>query len=66
MILLLFFFSHPVMANCNPTDGSIPGLPVPHHLPEFAQVPCIGDDIQLSHPLVPSSPALNLSQHQRL
>ena len=23
---------------CNPVDCSTPGLPVPHHLPEFAQV----------------------------
>ena len=30
---------------CNPMDGSKPGLPVPHNLPEFAQVHahCIGD-----------------------
>ena len=53
----------------DPTDCSIPGLPVPHHLPEFAQVHvhCIGDVIQPSHPLMPSSPsALNLSQCQGL
>ena len=45
------------------------GLPVPQHLPEFAQVHvhCIGDAIQLSHPLMPFSPAsLNLSQYQGL
>ena len=39
------------------------------HLPKFAQVHvhCIGDAIQPSHPLRPSSPsALNLSQHQGL
>ena len=51
---------------CNPMDYSTQGLPVPHHLPEFAQV-CvhsISDAIRPSHPLVPSSPsALNLSQH---
>ena len=37
-------------------------------LPKFAQVHvhCIGDAIQPSHPLTPSSPALNLSQHQGL
>ena len=23
---------------CNPMDCSMPGLPVPHHLPEFVQV----------------------------
>ena len=33
------------------------GFPVPPHLPEFAQVHvyCIGDVIQPSHPLLPSS-----------
>ena len=53
----------------NPMDCSTPGLPVPHHLPKFApvHVHCIGDTIQPSHPLTPSSPsALNLSQHQGL
>ena len=52
---------------CDPMDCSTPGLPIPHHLPEFAQVHvhCIGDAVQLSHPPMPSSPsALNLSQHQ--
>ena len=54
---------------CDPMDCSTPGLPAPHHLLEFAQIHihCIGDAIQPSHPLRPSSPsALNLSQHQRL
>ena len=54
---------------CNSMDCSMPGLPVPHHLPEFVQVRvhCIGDAIQPSHPLTPSSPsALNLSQHKGL
>ena len=52
-----------------PMGCSTPGLPVPHHLPEFAQVhvPCIGDAIQPYQPLTHSSPsALNLSQHQGL
>ena len=55
-------------ALCDPTDCSRPGLSVPHHLPEFAQVHvhCIGDAVQPSHPLTPSSSALNLSQHQGL
>ena len=56
-------------ALCDPMDCSTPGLPVPHHLPGFAQghVHCIGDAIQPSHPLIPSSPsALSLSQHQVL
>ena len=35
-------------------DCSTPDFPVPHHLPEFAQVHdhCIGDVIQSSHPLL--------------
>ena len=48
-------------------DCSMPGFPVPHHLPEFAQVHlhCIGDAVQPSHPLMPSSlSALNLTQYQ--
>ena len=38
---------------CNPMDWSIPGFPVLHYLPEFAQthVPWVSDAIQLSHPL---------------
>ena len=54
---------------CNPMDSSMPDLPVPHHLPEFAQVHvhCIDDAIQPSYPLTPSFPsALDLSQHQGL
>ena len=48
-------------------DCSMPGLPVPHHLLEFVQVHvhCIGDAIQPSHSLTPSS-ALSLSQHQEV
>ena len=41
----------------------------PSPLPEFAQVHvyCISDAIQLSHPMLPSSPsAFNLFQHQGL
>ena len=47
---------------------SMPGLPVPHSLPKFAQVHvhCIGDAVQLSYPLMPSPSALNLFQHQGL
>ena len=50
-------------------DYSTPGLPILHHLLEFAQthVHRVGDAIQPSHPLSsPSPPALNLSQHQDL
>ena len=45
------------------------GFPVLHYLPELAQtqVHWVGDAIQPSHPLSPSSPpAFNLSQHQGL
>ena len=54
---------------CDPLDCSTPGLPVPHQLLKLSQVHvhCIGDAIQPSHPLIPSSPsALSLSQHQGL
>ena len=54
---------------CNPMHCSIPGLPVLHHLPEFAQthVHWVSDNIQLSHPLLSPSPlAFNLPQHQGL
>ena len=46
----------------------MPGLPVLHHLPEFAQAHAhwVSDAIQPSHPLLPPSPALNLFQHQCL
>ena len=49
-------------------DYSIPGFPVPHHLPEFAQVHfhCVSDAVQPSHPLMPSPSALSLSQRQGL
>ena len=43
---------------CNPMDWSMPGFPVLHYLPEFAQTPVhlVGDAIQPSHPLSPPSP----------
>ena len=52
----------------DPMDCSMPGLPVLHYLPEFAQthVHWVNDAIQPSHLLSPPSPALNLSQHQGL
>ena len=46
------------------TDCSRPGIPVPHHLLEFAQVHVhwVGGAIQPSHPLPSASPpAFNLS-----
>ena len=43
---------------CDPMDCLTPGLPVLHYLPEFAQthIHWIGDAIQPSHPLLPTSP----------
>ena len=54
---------------CHPMNRSTPGLPVHHQLLESTQthVHRVDDAIQPSHPLLsPSSPALNLSQHQGL
>jgi len=47
-------------ALCNPMDCSMPGFPVLHYLPEFAQTHdhWVSDAIQPSHPLLlPSPPA---------
>ena len=54
---------------CDPMDRSMPGFPVLHHVPEFAQthVHWVSDTIQPSvfcRPLLSPSPAFNLSQHQ--
>ena len=54
---------------CGPVDCSMPGLPAPPYCSKFSQVDvhCIGDAIQLSRPLLPSSPSvLNLPEHQGL
>ena len=52
----------------DPVDFGTPGFPVLYHLLEFAQthIHWVSDAAQTSHPLPPSSPALNLSQHQGL
>ena len=52
----------------DPMDCSTPGLPVPYHIPEFAQVHvhCVSDAVHLSYPLTPSPLALSLSWHQGL
>ena len=49
-------------------DCSTPGFPVHHQLLEFipTHVHLVDDAIQPSHPLLPPSPAFNLSQHQVL
>ena len=65
---MLLLFSHPVKFDYDPMGCSTPGLSVPHYLLKFTQVHvhCISDAIQPSHPLMTSSSALSLSQHQRL
>ena len=50
-------------------DYSMPGFPVLHYLPEFAQtyVLWVSNAIQPAHPLLPPSPlALNICQYQGL
>ena len=53
---------------CDPKDCSLSSLPFPCHLPEFTQIHVHynSDAIQPSHPLMPFSSSLNLSQHQGL
>ena len=54
---------------CDPMNCSMPDLPVHHQLPEFTQtyVYRVGDAIQPSHSLLPTSPpAPNPSQYQSL
>ena len=54
---------------CDPMDCSMPGFPVLHYLPEFAQthVHRVSDVFQPFHPLSPPfPPPFNLSQHQGL
>ena len=54
---------------CDPIDCSTTGFPAHHQLLELTQthVHRVGDDIQLSHPLLsPPHPAFNLSQNQGL
>ena len=53
----------------NPINGSTPGPPVHHQLPEFTQTHAhrVSDAIQPSHPLSsPSPPVPSPSQHQGL
>ena len=57
---LLIVAQSPVVSNfLQPWGLQHAGLPVPQHLPEFAQVHayCIGGASQPSHPLMPSSPS---------
>ena len=60
--------TQPCLTPGDPVDCSTPGLPVPHHLLDFAHahVHCIRDAVQPSHSPSPSPSAVNLSQHQGL
>ena len=64
-IYLLFQFSSIQLLSCvwlfcDPMDCSIPGFPIHHQLPEFAQthVHWVGGAIQPSHPLSSPSPSV--------
>ena len=64
-IVIAVFSGQVVSSSLWPMDCSMPGSPVRYYLLEFAQIHVhwVGYVIQLSHPLLPSSPpALNLSQ----
>ena len=68
-LLLLLCCCSVMSGSLHPMDSSVPGLLVPHHLPDFAQtlVHWVCDTIQLSYPLLPTSPPpFNLSQNQGL
>ena len=56
------------LTSCDPMDYSTAVFPVRHCFLEFAQVYVhhVGDAIQASHPLPPSSFAFSSSQHQSL
>ena len=51
---------------CDPMDCSTPGFPVHHQFQKPAQTHVHGVGDEPSHPLSPSPPAFNLSQHQGL
>ena len=54
---MLFLFSRQVMSNSSQPHGLQPGFPVPHHLPEFAQV---DESVRPSNHLILCHPLLLL------
>ena len=54
---MLLLFTQLSLSLCDPMDCSMPGFPVLHHLPKFAQtrVHWVSDAIQPSHPVIPFS-----------
>ena len=62
-------FGHSMVSDSvTPMNCSTPGLPVHHQLLEFTQIHAhqVGDAIQPSHPLLSTSLAFSLFQHQGL
>ena len=68
MSIDMFSVTKSCLTLCNPMGSSMPGFPAPQYIPEFAQIHVhwVGDAVQTTHTLSPSSPVLNLSQHQGL
>ena len=58
--------TQPCLTHCNPKNGSMPGFPVLHHLPELLKLMSIELVIPstISSLLPPSPLILSLSQHQ--
>ena len=48
-VIWLLLFGHPVVWVGNPVECSTPGLPVPHHIPNFAQVHVLALVMPSSH-----------------
>ena len=67
LFFLLLLFSGSVVSN-SLWPHALQGFPVLHHLAEFdkSHVHWVSDTIQPSHPLLPPSPILSLSQYQGL
>ena len=65
---LLLFSCSVIFSSAASWTAALPGFAVLHYLLDFAQthVHWVSDTMHPSNPLSPSSPALNLSQHQGL
>ena len=61
LLLLLLFICPVCTTHCDPMDCRLPVFTVLHHLLELTQIHVhwVSDAIQPSHPLLPTSPALN-------
>ena len=65
---MLLLFTQLSLSLCDPMDCSMPGFPVLHHLPKFAQtrVHWVSDAIQPSHSPLSPSPAFTFPLNQVL